>query len=108
MIAKRTLRPAVNQKSHRVFLAGIKVHRFNHISIDRFVVPTGEFEMSFYVNRRYAQDSAYVERMVLRPDGFVSVNADYTGGELTTKPLIFDGQSLGKLPSAHESYSCPV
>ena len=32
--------------------------------------------------------------MVLRTDGFVSVHADYTGGELLTKPLIFEGTNL--------------
>jgi len=27
-------------------------------------------------------------------DGFVSVHADYSGGEFTTKPLIFEGKEL--------------
>jgi hypothetical protein len=30
----------------------------------------------------------------LRTDGFVSVNATYGGGELVTRPLIFQGRNL--------------
>ena len=33
-------------------------------------------------------------RAVLRLDGFISADAAYTGGELTTKPLVFDGGKL--------------
>ena len=33
-------------------------------------------------------------RAVLRLDGFISAEAAYTGGELTTKPLIFEGNKL--------------
>jgi len=33
-------------------------------------------------------------RAVLRLDGFISADAAYTGGELTTKPLIFSGSKL--------------
>lgn len=33
-------------------------------------------------------------RTVQRLDGFVSVDADHTGGELTTHPIIFDGERL--------------
>jgi hypothetical protein len=33
-------------------------------------------------------------RAVLRLDGFVSADAAYTGGELTTKPLVFAGERL--------------
>ena len=32
--------------------------------------------------------------MVLRTDGFVSVHADYEGGELVTRPLLFEGTNL--------------
>jgi len=31
---------------------------------------------------------------VLRTDGFVSVNAPFRGGELSTKPLVFAGSKL--------------
>ena len=33
-------------------------------------------------------------RAVLRLDGFISADADYTGGELTTRPLVFAGNRL--------------
>ena len=50
--------------------------------------------MSLYVKRRNEQPSAYYERLALRTDGFVSVNASYAGGQMTTKPLTFTGKEL--------------
>jgi len=35
-----------------------------------------------------------ISRLVLRLDGFVSADADYGGGVLTTKPLVFEGRQL--------------
>ena len=35
-----------------------------------------------------------ISRLVLRLDGFVSADAPYQGGELTTIPLVFDGRAL--------------
>ena len=35
-----------------------------------------------------------IGRAVLRLDGFISADADYTGGELTTRPLVFAGNRL--------------
>ncbi len=58
------------------------------------IVPTPDGRMSLYVQRHYAQPSHHLQRLTLRPDGFVSVKAPYGGGELTTKPLIFSGDSL--------------
>jgi hypothetical protein len=58
------------------------------------VVQTGPAEMSFYVNRDYAQPTAHVTRYTLRLDGFSSVNAPYAGGEMLTRPLIFSGKEL--------------
>ncbi|MFV1969230.1 MAG: hypothetical protein ACC628_27735, partial [Pirellulaceae bacterium] len=58
------------------------------------VVPTGPHEMSLYVQRNYGQKTAYLERMTLRTDGFVSVHAPYDGGELVTKRLAFSGSRL--------------
>ena len=60
----------------------------------RGVVPTGEREMSMYVQRHYGQPSTYIERLTLRIDGFVSVHAPYRGGEMVTKPLRFSGKRL--------------
>jgi hypothetical protein len=58
------------------------------------IVPTGEHEMSFYVQRRYGQLAHYLERMSLRLDGVASVHAPYEGGAMTTLPLVFSGKEL--------------
>lgn len=58
------------------------------------VVQTGPTEMSLYVNRHYEQRSAHLERMTLRLDGFASVNAPFSGGEMISKLLRFSGQQL--------------
>ncbi len=58
------------------------------------IVPTGENEMSLYVQRHYAQPSHHLQRLTLRSDGFVSVNAPYRGGEMVTRPLTFSGKQL--------------
>ncbi|MBW3539767.1 MAG: hypothetical protein KY476_05810 [Planctomycetes bacterium] len=50
------------------------------------VVPTGEREMSLYM---YGGG-----HYVLRPDGFISVNAGYAEGQFVTKPLRFTGKRL--------------
>jgi hypothetical protein len=49
------------------------------------VVQTSSEELSIYVNDR---------RYILRPDGFVSLQAGAAGGELLTRPLRFDGDEL--------------
>jgi len=39
-------------------------------------------------------ETSYVSRLVVRRDGFVSVRAEYAGGEFTTPPLTFTGAEL--------------
>lgn len=68
------------------------VSRSNYPALN--VVQTGPAEMSVYVNRNYAQPTANLHRFSLRLDGFVSAHADYSGGELITKPFRFKGDSL--------------
>jgi len=53
-------------------------------------------ELSFYACENFRSTTAKVSlrRYTLRIDGFVSVNAPMTGGELVTKPLIFTGKNL--------------
>jgi hypothetical protein len=58
------------------------------------VVPTAPDEISIYYSQNYQHPTAHLRRGVLRTDGFVSVNAPYDGGELVTKPLIFEGNDL--------------
>lgn len=60
----------------------------------RGIVQTGPAEMSMYVQRAYGQPAALLERLTWRLDGFASVHAGYTPGDLTTKPITFDGNKL--------------
>ncbi|MBD3630471.1 hypothetical protein [Cyclobacterium sp.] len=68
------------------------VSRSNYPALN--VVQTGETEMSIYVNQDYAQASAHLHRYSLRLDGFASLSAGYEGGEMLTKPFVFEGQNL--------------
>ena len=60
----------------------------------RGVVPTGDTEMSIYVQRNYGQPTHYLERLTLRTDGFAAIHAGYEPGELVTRPLTFSGSKL--------------
>ena len=52
-------------------------------------------ELSLYASEGYWQgDSVSFRRLTLRIDGFVSLRAAAPGGELVTKPLVFDGGNL--------------
>ena len=52
-------------------------------------------EISIYVTENTMQErTAYLRRYTLRMDGFVSVTAPLTGGEMVTKPLRFRGGRL--------------
>ena len=67
-------------------------HRSNMAAVG--ILQTGERELSLYYTRHYAFPSDHLERLVLRLDGFASVNAGYFGGEFITKPLRFEGSSI--------------
>ena len=58
------------------------------------IVQTGEHEMSIYINQDYAQPTAHLRRYSMRLDGLASARAEYSGGELITKPLRFAGKEL--------------
>ena len=52
-------------------------------------------ELSFYVREGYWRDGvSTLRRYTLRVDGFASVQAPLSGGEVVTKPLIFGGREL--------------
>jgi hypothetical protein len=52
-------------------------------------------EISMYVTESTMQERvAYLRRYAIRVDGFVSVNAPLTGGELLTRPFVFRGSRL--------------
>lgn len=63
-----------------------------------FITP-GEFdgspdEISMHFSEESWRDDTRLRRYALRLDGFVSVNAPLTGGQIVTKPVIFEGKSL--------------
>lgn len=58
------------------------------------LVPTGEAEMSLYVQKNYGQSTHHLRRYRLRTDGLVAVRAPWRGGELLTRPLRFSGRRL--------------
>ena len=58
------------------------------------VVPTGPDEISIYFSENYDHPTGRLRRARLRTDGFVSVHADYRGGELVTRPIVFRGGAL--------------
>ncbi|MCL2117751.1 MAG: hypothetical protein FWH27_04895 [Planctomycetaceae bacterium] len=60
----------------------------------RNFVPTGENEMSLYVNANYATPDSELRRYSLRLDGFASLHAPYAGGTFVSKPLTFSGKRL--------------
>lgn len=68
------------------------VSRSNYPALN--VVETSPTEMSIYVNQDYAQPTAHLHRYTLRIDGFTSVNALYSGGEMITKAFKFSGNKL--------------
>jgi hypothetical protein len=68
------------------------VSRSNYPALN--LMPTGASTMSFLVNRNYGQPTSYLGRYELRLDGFASAHAGFAGGELITRPLLFDGSRL--------------
>ncbi|MDP6063498.1 MAG: hypothetical protein QGI49_01720 [SAR202 cluster bacterium] len=64
------------------------------VYIEPGILMTSPTEMSLYGMENSHLASQRIRRYSLRTDGFVSVNADYTGGEFLTKPLIFEGSEL--------------
>jgi len=58
-------------------------------------LPGGPDEMSIYSNERYYTDKgAKTRRFTYRMDGFVSIHASFSGGEMITKPFTFNGKQL--------------
>jgi hypothetical protein len=58
------------------------------------ILPCGPDKLMLFVSRHYVQHSWHVERLLLRTDGFASVAAPWTGGELLTRPFVFTGNEL--------------
>jgi hypothetical protein len=58
------------------------------------ISPCGPDRIQMFVARHYMQDSWHAERLILRTDGFVSLNAPYSGGEAITQPFTHTGSEL--------------
>jgi hypothetical protein len=62
--------------------------------MERGILQTSPTELSLYCMQNWRLPSVHIRRYTLRPDGFVSVQAGYEGGDLTIKPLRFAGNRL--------------
>jgi len=60
------------------------------------IVQTSATEWSLYISEHYRHPTACprLRRLSVRPYGFVSLHADYAGGQCVTKPLVFSGREL--------------
>ena len=64
------------------------------IYIECGLLQTSPEELSLYGMENSHLPSVRIRRYTLRTDGFVSMNAGYSGGEFTTRPLVFSGDEL--------------
>lgn len=64
------------------------------ILITQSDVPGMPEELSLFSSEAYYSPANRLRRYTLRIDGFVSVNAPYSGGEFVTRPLTFEGSNL--------------
>ena len=64
------------------------------ITMGQGIVETSPTELSMYYVEHYRTDTCRIRRCTMRPDGFVSVHAPYSGGKFVTKPLRFRGKHL--------------
>ena len=64
------------------------------IYFDWGLLQTSPEEISMYCQEHGRLPSSHLRRYTIRTDGFVSVNAGYSGGEFVTKPLVFSGREL--------------
>ena len=58
------------------------------------IVQSSPTEMSLYSRQHRYLPYIHILRYSLRTDGFVSMNAGFTGGEFTTRPFVFSGTEL--------------
>lgn len=66
-----------------------------HLVETKGTLEGGPNELSLYATESYwTGRSSLLRRYTLRLDGFVSVSAPLSGGELVTKPVVFSGKEL--------------
>ncbi len=64
------------------------------VYMERGVLLNSPTEMSLYGMEHSKYPSVHIERYALRTDGFVSINAGYSGGEMITRPFTYTGGEL--------------
>jgi len=70
-------------------------NRSNYMTWGMFQLPGKPKEISVYATENYYEKTpGRVRRFVYRVDGFVALRAGEKGGEVTTKPLQYEGQQL--------------
>lgn len=70
-------------------------NRSNYMAWGLVQLPGRDQELSVYAKEAYYTGTgSRLRRFSYRPDGFVAVHADATGGELVTQPIRFDGREL--------------
>jgi len=70
-------------------------NRSNYMGWGMVTLPGNDRELSVYATEAYYKGpDSRLRRFTYRVDGFVSVRAPAAGGELVTKPLVFDGKEL--------------
>jgi hypothetical protein len=57
-------------------------------------IETTPEEFSFYVSEHYRWDDNRLRRLAVRKHGFASVSAGYEPGEMTTRPIVLEGDRL--------------
>lgn len=70
-------------------------NRSNYMAWGMFELPGRAGELSVYATEAYyTGPDSRLRRFTYRSDGFVSVHAPASGGELLTRPLVFKGREL--------------
>ena len=64
------------------------------VYITRGILQTSPTEMSLYGREHSSLPDVHFLRFSLRTDGFVSINGGHGGGEVLTRPVVFDGREL--------------
>ena len=73
-------------------------------------LPDNRPELSLYATENYYTGPCKLRRFTLRVDGFVSLNAPYSGGEAVTRPITYGGEKLvvNMATSAVGSLRCEI
>ena len=62
--------------------------------VDPGLIQTSPTELSVYGSEHWRLPTVRIVRYTFRTDGFVSLNAGYRGGDVVTRPFVFEGRRL--------------